>query len=172
MITPAVLIAACGTLILSTSNRLSRVVDQVRDLSDRFETLAKDQSHLADSNLSEEKFKMLFDQLGKMTKRARLLQRGLANFYWAIAIFVATSVAIGVVAIWGLHLTWFPIGLAFVGTGFLFYSCILLILESRLALLTTYSEMDFLWQMGKHYAPSEFLNQRPQHRIGLLNRRV
>lgn len=40
MITPAVLISACGALILSTSVRLGRVVDRVRVLSDRFEDLA------------------------------------------------------------------------------------------------------------------------------------
>jgi len=37
MITPAILISACGTLVLSTSNRLGRVVDRVRDLADKFE---------------------------------------------------------------------------------------------------------------------------------------
>ncbi len=40
MITPAVLISACGTMILSTSTRLGRVVDRVRALSDRLEELA------------------------------------------------------------------------------------------------------------------------------------
>ena len=33
MITPAVLISAAGTLVLSTSNRLSRVVDRIRVLA-------------------------------------------------------------------------------------------------------------------------------------------
>ncbi len=33
MITPAVLISACGTLVFSTSTRLARVVDRVRQLS-------------------------------------------------------------------------------------------------------------------------------------------
>src|SRR5262252_5485580 len=32
MITPAVLISACGTLILSTSTRLARIMDRVREL--------------------------------------------------------------------------------------------------------------------------------------------
>jgi hypothetical protein len=32
MITPAVLISACGTLIFSTSTRLARIVDRVREL--------------------------------------------------------------------------------------------------------------------------------------------
>ena len=40
MITPAVLISACGSMILSTSSRLGRVVDRVRALSDRLETMA------------------------------------------------------------------------------------------------------------------------------------
>ena len=40
MITPAVLISACGSMILSTSGRLGRVVDRVRALSDRLEATA------------------------------------------------------------------------------------------------------------------------------------
>jgi len=35
MITPAVLISACGTLVFSTSSRVSRVVDRVRALAIR-----------------------------------------------------------------------------------------------------------------------------------------
>jgi hypothetical protein len=41
MITPAVLISACGSMILSTSSRLGRVVDRVRALSDRLEDMSK-----------------------------------------------------------------------------------------------------------------------------------
>ncbi|MFN2577657.1 MAG: DUF2721 domain-containing protein [Pyrinomonadaceae bacterium] len=40
MITPAVLISASGTMILSTSTRLGRVVDRVRSLSERFRLLS------------------------------------------------------------------------------------------------------------------------------------
>ena len=39
MITPAVLISACGTLIFSTSARLARIVDRVRELSQQIEQL-------------------------------------------------------------------------------------------------------------------------------------
>jgi nicotinic acid phosphoribosyltransferase len=47
MITPAVLISACGTMILSTSTRPGRVVDRVRSLSDRLEELAKVEAEIA-----------------------------------------------------------------------------------------------------------------------------
>ena len=39
MITPAVLISACGTLIFSTATRLARLVDRVRELSREIERL-------------------------------------------------------------------------------------------------------------------------------------
>jgi hypothetical protein len=41
MITPAVLISACGALIFSTATRMGRVIDRVRFLSARFEELAR-----------------------------------------------------------------------------------------------------------------------------------
>jgi hypothetical protein len=39
MITPAVLISACGALIFSTSTRLARIVDRVRTLSQDLEAI-------------------------------------------------------------------------------------------------------------------------------------
>ncbi len=169
IITPAVLISACGTMILSTSNRLTRVIDQVRDLSERFEKLVRDQTDQPASDLDRDKHTMIFEQLIKMTHRARLLQRSMAILYLAISTFVASSVAIGIVAIVGFHLSWIPSVLALAGTGLLFYGSVLLIIESRLALLTTYSEMDFLWRMGQQYAPADFLKH--QHRTGFFHRK-
>ena len=40
MITPAVLISACGVLVLSTSNRVGRTVDRVRSLASGSRALA------------------------------------------------------------------------------------------------------------------------------------
>src|SRR4029453_9018965 len=92
MITPAGLISACGSMILSTSSRLGRVVDRVRFLLDKLEELAQDRI--------EEKARqgMIFAQLDKLTSRARILQRAMVAFYLATGMFVATSVAIGIVA--------------------------------------------------------------------------
>src|SRR6267143_3339012 len=57
MITPAVLISACGSMILSTSHRLGRVVDRVRGLSDKLDELfgkgadeTKDRQTISSSN--------------------------------------------------------------------------------------------------------------------------
>ncbi|MEO6194733.1 MAG: DUF2721 domain-containing protein, partial [Thermoanaerobaculia bacterium] len=44
MITPAVLISGCGSLIMATSGRLNRAVDRTREISRRFAELAQNAS--------------------------------------------------------------------------------------------------------------------------------
>jgi hypothetical protein len=157
MITPAILISACGTLILSTSNRLGRVVDRVRDLADKFE-------HPSGGVLSKQqaaKRSMVFDQLDLFTDRARLLQRTLTSFYLAIGFFVLTTVDIGIADTAGAHrLSLVAIILGLIGSSFLCYGSVLLILEARLAFVTTKREMDFLRGLGQRYASNEEVPQR------------
>ncbi|HVQ24343.1 MAG TPA: DUF2721 domain-containing protein, partial [Planctomycetota bacterium] len=149
MITPAVLISACGSLILVTSTRLMRAVDRVRDVSLRFAELGE---HPPEGQSVEEERKMLFGQLDLTTTRARLLQRALARLYWALGAFVGASAAIGLVAASGRQYTWVPIGFGLAGAGLLLYASVLLVHESRIALAALEAEMDFVWQQGKSRA--------------------
>jgi Protein of unknown function (DUF2721) len=154
MITPAVLISACGALILSTSIRLGRVVDRVRALSDRFEELAQNQS--ANLVLFEERLELTFSQLDLLTTRARHLQRAMTAFYLALGLFVATTVTIGFVGVSGSiagKLYWMPVVFGMIGAGLLFVGTLLLGFEATLALRSIHSEMDFLWKLGQHHAP-------------------
>jgi uncharacterized protein DUF2721 len=159
MITPAVLISACGSMILSTSSRLGRVVDRVRALSDRLEDIAR--SHEDDHSLLERQ-QVIFKQLDKLTSRARILQRSMVSFYLALGMFVATSVAIGIVAL-GSRYTLLPIILGLGGACFLFYGSMLLIFEARLALSTIHAEMDFIWRRSTHIAAAEIVGQHKPH---------
>src|SRR5215475_6581609 len=141
MITPAVLISACGMLVLSTSNRLINVVTRVRDLSDSFERLME----LEGSKRQVEKRLMIISQLEFLTSRARLLHRSLAGLYSAIGIFVLTTFDIGITASTRSHrFGHAAVILGLIGTAFLCYSSMLLILEARRAFASTKSEMDFL----------------------------
>jgi Protein of unknown function (DUF2721) len=156
MITPAVLISACGTMILSTSTRLGRVVDRVRALSDKLEELA----HIeGDIELLDERRAVIFEQLDRLTSRARILQRSMTTFYLALGIFVSTSVAIGIVAVTGTRYSWIPVVIALFGAACLFYGSMLLIFEARLALSTIHTEMDFIWRFTKHFAPRELVER-------------
>ena len=159
MITPAVLISACGSMILSTSSRLGRVVDRVRALSDKLEELAR--KHASETT---ERQGVIFAQLDKLTSRARILQRSMVAFYLATGMFVATSVAIGVVAIVGnSRYTIVPVILGIVGACFLFYGSMLLIFEARLALSTIHAEMDFIWGQTTRVAPAELVEHHKPH---------
>ena len=162
MITPAVLISASGTMILSTSTRLGRVVDRVRSLSDRLQSLPDDDAKM---DLLAEKRAMIFDQLDKLTSRSRLLQRALTTFYLAVGVFVATSVSVGVVSFFSARFAFIPVALGLIGAFFLFYGSMLLVFEARLALSTTHAEMDFVWRTSKRFVPPELVEQHKTHYV-------
>lgn len=153
MITPSVLISACGALILSTSIRLGRVADRVRALSDKLEEISHSETKVAHYT---ERWAAIFSQLDKLTRRARILQRSIVVFYVTLGVFVATSVAIGLVAIVGAQYSWIPVVAGLTGTCLLFYGSVTLIYEARLALGTIHAEMNFVWHLAKHHAPDEF----------------
>jgi len=149
MITPAVLISACGALIFSTSSRLGRVVDRVRALSEKFETLVKQPE--AD-DMADDRRQLVFEQLDRQTSRARLIQRAMVAFYSALGIFVATSVAIAVIAAVARSFTWIAVVLGVVGGLFMLLGSVLLVIESRMAMGAITSEMDFVWKISTRYA--------------------
>lgn len=160
MITPAVLIAACGSLILATSDRLSKAVMRTREIASALIPRAADQR----TDGREEERRMLFTQLDFVTTRSRLLQRALSRLYAALAFFVGTSVTIGLVAIttrpdFKLIITMIPIALGLVGAGLLLYVAFLLIKESRFALAAVNEEMDFMWKRGKEFGPPDLVEK-------------
>lgn len=84
-------------------------------------------------------------------------------FYLALGMFVATSVAIGVMAFTNPRYNIIPVILGLAGACFLFYGSMLLIFEARLALTTIHLEMDFIWQQSKRVAPAELVKQHKPH---------
>ena len=169
MITPAVLISACGALILSTSTRLGRVVDRVRSLIDRFEELTQSGE---EKQLFEERRVVIFNQLDRLTTRARLLQRAMTVFYLSLSGFVLTSVAIGLVtAVGGAGYAWLAVMTGLLGSSGLLYGSVLLIFEARLALSTINAEMDFTWKLGRALAPPDLASTRSPHHNPLTLRR-
>ncbi|HYO83938.1 MAG TPA: DUF2721 domain-containing protein, partial [Bryobacteraceae bacterium] len=144
MITPALLISASGTFVLSTSNRLGRVIDRVRALSDNMEKLMKEDTGL---ELLEERRSMIFQLIDKQTRRAVLLARALMIFYIATGMFVGTSVSIGVITIMSPKSTWIPVGLGIAGALMLLVGSIILVFEARRAIGTLSVETAFLGRL-------------------------
>lgn len=145
MITPAVLILASGSLIMTTSQRSIRCVDRVRERAAELEELGD-----RTDEKSEIKRQHLYVQLQINARRARLLQKAMSRLYIGISFFIATSVAIGLVALLDIDIGWLPLFLGFIGAGLLFWASLFLIFESRLSLATTHTEMDYI---ARHYMP-------------------
>lgn len=150
MITPAVLISACGSLVLTTSQRLARGIERTRAIARRFEALA--QTPL-DPALVEDERAMLFAQLSLFTRRVPLLSRVMNLLYVALCDFVATSVCIGVDGFWHLDAGWLSVLLGITGVLLLLAACVTLIIESRIALVAVDEEMSFVRSMGERLVP-------------------
>lgn len=156
MITPAVLISACGALIFSTSTRLGRVIDRVRVLSERFQQLA---AHPEQDEMAQERQLLIFTQLDRQTSRARLIQRAMTAFYTALGTFVAATVAIAIVSAAARNYTWIAVALGLLGSLFMLYGSMLLIVESRMALSAIMTEMDFVWKVSQKYAGKDVISK-------------
>ena len=145
MITPALLISAGGTLVLSTSHRLSRVVDRVRVLARDAEQLSNPNTGAATDPLySYAKRSLITSQLTALAKRALILRSALAAFYMAIGFLVGTSIAIGVLTSLMFVADGFVIVLAMAGASALLWGSVLLVREGRLAIASTLDEMQYI----------------------------
>jgi hypothetical protein len=140
MITPAVLISASGTLVLSTSNRLSRVVDRVRVLAVEAQAIQQD----AASELARARQALVSDQLARLGDRALLLRSAMSVLYLAIGLLVATSIAVGLVSAVGGSHQWLPVTLGLSGALALLYGSLMLLREARLAVGSTLQEMAYV----------------------------
>lgn len=140
MITPAVLISACGTLIFSTSARLGRIFDRVTVMKNEVETILQGKS-----SYPMERLKNLKAQVELQKRRAVLIQKAMAALYTATVLFVAASLAIGVNVAYGSpEQAWIPTLLALAGGLFLFAASTLLLYESRFNLRFVTRTINFI----------------------------
>ena len=137
MITPAVLILATGSLLMTTSQRLSRSIDRARKLSAAIEEIALDPAKRARRD-------MLLGQLHPAAERTRLLQRGMVCLYVAQGMFVATSMVIGLLEFIRVTAPWVSGALGMAGAILLLAASAVLIRESRIALRAVEKEMTTL----------------------------
>jgi hypothetical protein len=158
MITPALLISATGSLVLSTSTRLGRVVDRVRDLEQRLSELItiEDKSAVP---LYEKRVDTVVSLLDKVTSRARILQKAMGTFYYGLGFFVLTSVSIALVGIFPAVYRWLPIPIGIVGIMYLAWGSVLMLRETRMATATVNAEMDFTWALAAAVAPKEVIGK-------------
>ncbi len=157
MVTPTLLISATGSLVLSTSTRLGRVVDRARDLERRLGEMiyVEDKSEVP---LYEKRVEVIVDLLDKVTSRSRLLQRAMATFYYGLGMFILTSVTIAVAGLFNIY-RWLPVPIGVIGILFLLYGSLLMLKETSMATATIKAEMDFTWELAREVAPQEIASR-------------
>ena len=124
MITPAVMISACGTLILSTSQRLSRVIGRVYEWTRWLDAASRSPSEEA---FARENAAAFFLQFETTSRRVRLLHWGLSAFYFSLGTFVADMLVIGVIALMGIDYSWPAVGLGLIGAVLMLLGCAALV---------------------------------------------
>ena len=140
MITPAVLISACGTLIFSTSARMGRIFDRVNVMKGEVEAVVNGKM-----SYPHERMEHLKDQIELQKLRAKLIHKAMVCLYSATALFIASSLAIAVnVAYDSKDSAWIPTLIALSGGLFLFVASALLLYESRFNLKFVNCSIDFI----------------------------
>ncbi len=141
---------------MSTSIRLARIVDRVRELSRETEEIFTNETIV----FGEERRLEFERQLFVHTRRGKIIQNAMTGFYGALGLLVAATVSIGLTALINM-ISWLPAALGIAGTILLFYGSILLIVETRLALQSVNSEMQFTMHLRDLYRQRSEDNNLP-----------
>src|ERR1700734_2252864 len=127
MITPAIFMTANASLIISTSNRVSRVVDRIRVLNDLADKLDRDVTEL---DFAPERLEHIHDQMRRLEQRSDRLRFALTALYLAFTLFVGTSLTLAIDVLLQNWLIALPTSLAVVGVGLLMFASVNLVLEA------------------------------------------
>lgn len=92
MVSPAVMVSACGLMLLGLGNKYSRVVDRIREFGSEHRALLKLGKTAAPADM--ERIRALELQFPDLHERGRLVRNAVVSFYGAIFLFVSCSFSI------------------------------------------------------------------------------
>lgn len=95
ILAPAVMINACGLLLLGISNKFSSVLNRIRLLNDEKRTLMRRAADRELLPLENQRIESIARQLDGLLERARLVRNAVSCYFVSVGIFVATSIFIG-----------------------------------------------------------------------------
>lgn len=161
MITPAIFLTANGSLIISTSNRMSRIVDRIRALTEQEDRIDRGASDL---DYPAMRLEHLHNQIERLVWRSDRIRTALATLYLAFAAFVGASLTLAFdVAVQHRALA-LPTSLALLGVALLLASCVSLVREAFAALRANSSEIDFARKL-QHQRRSDGRSAAQRHEV-------
>lgn len=139
LITPAILILACASVISSCLMRLARVVDRVRTLTQMAEDIRLGKC----TDCTTERRQEIHAEFNFYQRRGKVILLALSLLYGTVGLFVATSLAVAVDLALGNPVAFVPVVLATLGILVFLVSTLLLMHENRLALQSMQREIQF-----------------------------
>lgn len=132
MISPAVMISACGLLLLGANNKYSSVVNRIRLINDEKRRLimkASDRTFTPEESL---RLESTARQLTHLSIRAKLVRNSVLSYTIAAAFFVVSSLLIGVALFQGFVGIHYASAAAFlIGMIMVFVGVVFGVLESK-----------------------------------------
>lgn len=130
MITPAMLILASGSLIATALARLARVVDRLRKLPERRDSMPD------------------ADELNRHKRRAMLAELAVSIYFGAVVCFVVSGFAIALDHLAGDSLTWLPVSVTMFGMSLIVAGSAAMLAECRMAATQIRAEIAALGAAG------------------------
>jgi hypothetical protein len=140
MIMPALFMTATGSLIISTSNRMSRIVDRIRVVIELSERLERGEPEF---DFPEERLAQATRELLHLRWRSNRVRMALMLLYVGLCSFVGTSLTLAFDALLGRRFLAVPTILAIVGVGALLAASVNLAREALRALRSSGQELEF-----------------------------
>jgi hypothetical protein len=140
MITPVALLSGTGLFLLTTTNRLGRVVDRVRHLDKALEELRNAPDSPRRDFLVERHLK----QLDILERRGLALKNALWGLHGGFSLFIASSLALALLAPFG-DIRWPAVAFACAGMVLLLVAAVSLTVEVR----NTFSAVQIDLEIGR-----------------------
>ncbi len=140
MLTPALFMTADSSLIISTSNRMSRIVDRIRVLNEQADVLDRGESPLDYPDLRRAHTD---EELRNLVWRSDRVRIAMTMLYLALSSFVGTSLALALDVVLNNRLRGVPTVLAVVGVFLMLAASVNLTREAHRALRSNRREVKF-----------------------------
>ena len=103
MLAPGLMISACGLLLLAMNNKYSTVVNRIRLLNEEKRRFISKVSGKEFSYEETVRIESISIQIRKLAYRARLVRNAVLSYTFGVALFVITSLLIGLQFIFDLE---------------------------------------------------------------------
>lgn len=140
MLTPGVMLSACGLFLLGLQNKFSNIITRLRELTEeRRELKLQDQLN----KFQQSRLQSIEKQIVGLQRRARLDKDSILSIYAGMIFFLLTSLSIAIKDLgWVLENEIFILILFLIGTAFVFAGTVFAYLEVRISYRVVQIEVD------------------------------